>query len=119
MPATAATGGLSLTTALQDVVKNPANSRENRTYEIRFLNIDGTNSADVSQCVLVDASAVAANPSAPKLPVMPVKTTIVPGGDGAKFTRVVLEPGDAIQAASDFGGRIYALVQQVFAEPAA
>lgn len=113
MTATAAPAGLALTTSLQKLVGNPAGSKEIRTYEISFVNSDGVNSADITQCLWIDASANnAANP------IMPTNTRVSPGGDGARFRRFTLEPGDEIQVAASAAGDIHAVAQQVYAEPA-
>jgi hypothetical protein len=111
MPNTAAIGGLSLTQALQSVVKNPAADAKIRTYEVRFVNIDGSTYADVTQCVLIDASAANA-----QRPVLPVNARV--NVRDAISTRITLDPGDDLQAAASAPSDIYALVQKVYEEAA-
>lgn len=111
MPNTAATGGASLTTSLATLVTNTAGDAKVRTFELRFVNIDGVNAADVTQCILIDSSA-----SNAQRPVLPVNATVRPR-DGLS-TRVTLDPGDSIQASASAAGDIYALVTKVFEEAA-
>lgn len=114
MPNTAAIGGLSLTNALQTLVTNTAADKKVRTYVIDFQNIKAASATvdpDVTQCVMIDASASNAS-----RPIMPTNTT-VPKGD-AKSRRIILDPGDSIQAAASESSGVYALVQKVFEEAA-
>lgn len=108
---TRAAVGLSLTTQLQTLLTNPANSGENRTIEVRFANITANAaSSDVTQCLMIDASA-----SNAQRPMMATNTTV--RARETISTRIVLEPGDAIQVSGSGSSAIYASAQQVFAEP--
>lgn len=113
MPDTKAVGGASLTTAPQTLVTNTAADGKIRTYVLDFLNIDGVNSADVTQCIWIDTSA-----SNAQRPILPVNTTVRPGRDGALSREWILDPGDSIQASASAAGDIYVTVLQVFEEPA-
>ncbi|WP_062206806.1 hypothetical protein [Aureimonas sp. AU12] len=114
MSRTAATGGVSLTTALQTLVTNTAADAKVRTYVIDFLNIKPANATvdpDVTQCVLIDVSA-----SNVSRPILPTNAT-VKKRDALSRT-IILDPGDSIQAAASESSGVYALVQKKFEEQA-
>ncbi|KQQ85077.1 hypothetical protein [Aureimonas sp. Leaf324] len=113
MSDTKAIGGLSLTTSLQTLVTNMAADAKVRTYQLDFVNIDGVNPADITQCIWIDSGA-----SNAQRPILPVNTTIRPGGDGARSREWILNPGDSIRVSASAAGDIYATVLQVYEEPA-
>ena len=75
---------------------------------IRFVNVDGTNDADISACNFEDASPAA---SFAMLPV----NTLVAATDGVEVTKV-LDPGDSVEASASADGDIVALPEVIFAE---
>ncbi|WP_061930105.1 hypothetical protein [Aureimonas sp. AU22] len=111
MSNTKAEGGVSLTTGLQTVVVNAEADAKVRTYEIRFSNIDGAASVDLTQCLLIDKSASSAS-----RPILPVNATVK--ARDALMTRITLDPGDSVQASASAAGDLYALATKIFEEAA-
>ncbi|WP_294640142.1 hypothetical protein [uncultured Aureimonas sp.] len=112
MSITRALTGKTLSRTVDNIWTNPAADKMIRTLELRFSNIDGLASADISQCLWIDASE---QPVAER-PILPVNATV--DARDAISVRVILDPGDGVKAGASADGDIYVAVFQLFEEPA-
>lgn len=108
----AAPGGTLLDTTVRTVIENPAGSGEVRGYDVAFINTDGQVSASLTACRVVYADA--AKGVRAFLPLnYPVRALDMAA------RRLVLGPGDKLEASASAPGDITAHVQQYYAEKTA
>ena len=95
--------GVALTTAMQTIRQNPANSGFREIVQITINNIDGVNDAAVPNCNFVDAAP------AGTFAVLPVNVKVAKL-DNLTFTKT-LDPGDLIQGNASANGDLVAIVE--------
>ena len=97
--------GVTLATgAAQEIYKNTSTTHREEV-SIRFSNIDGLVSANITVCNFLDANPNSVNP------MLPVNA-VVKVADAIEVTKI-LDPGDSIVAAASANGDIFALPEVV------
>jgi len=102
--------GLVLSTSLQPVYANPADSGARETVLVVFSNQDGTNDATLAACNWLDADN-----GGLALAILPVNAAVK--ARAGVSVRKILDPGDSIQARALTANDIVAIPEVIASEP--